>query len=137
MGLPFLPRLDHGEEVADRLGVDLSCPSPAASLLPEVSREDESPTASLAPRLACAAALAGAGYWITLRDFKGRTPGWGVPRSDRADGPASADGRSCRGGVLGQIGSVFSVGKVIRFRQVQRATSLSLNGGLFASGNSA
>ncbi len=84
MGLPFLPRLDHGEEGADRLGADLSCPSPAAPLLPEVSREDESPTASPAPRLAFAAALAGAGYWITLRDFKGRKPGWGVPRSDRA-----------------------------------------------------
>ncbi|HMF36420.1 MAG TPA: hypothetical protein VKF17_07255 [Isosphaeraceae bacterium] len=80
----FLPSLDHGEEGADRLGADLSCPSPAAPLLPEVSREDESPTASPAPRLAFAAALAGAGYWITLRDFKGRKPGWGVPRSDRA-----------------------------------------------------
>jgi hypothetical protein len=82
--LPFLPRLDHAAASAERLGADLSCPSPAAALLPEVSREDESPTASPAPRLAFAAALAGAGYWLTLRDFKGRNPGWGAPRSDRA-----------------------------------------------------
>jgi subtilase family serine protease len=84
VGLPLLPRPDHGEEGARRLGADLSCPNPPAALLPEVSREDESPTASLAPRLAFAAALAGAGYWLTLRDFKGRKPGWDVPRSDRA-----------------------------------------------------
>ncbi len=84
VGLPFLPRLDHGEEGALRLGADLSCPSPAAALLLETSREDESPTASQAPRLAFAAALAGAGYWLALRDFQGRKPGWGVARSDRA-----------------------------------------------------
>jgi hypothetical protein len=83
-GLPFLPRLDRGAEGADRLGADLPSPSPAAALLPEAGREDESPTASPTPRLAFAAALAGAGYWLTLRDFKGRKPGWSVPRSDRA-----------------------------------------------------
>ncbi|MBV8313108.1 MAG: hypothetical protein JO344_22205, partial [Planctomycetaceae bacterium] len=83
-GLPFLPRPDRGAGGADRLGADLPCPSPAAALLPEVGREDESPTASSTPRLAFAAALAGAGYWLALRDFKGRKPGWSVPRSDRA-----------------------------------------------------
>ena len=83
-GLPFLPRLDRGEEGADRLSADLPSSSPAAALLPEAGREDESPTASPTPRLAFAAALAGAGYWLTLRDFKGRKPGWSVPRSDRA-----------------------------------------------------
>ena len=83
-GLPFLPHLDRGEEGADRPGADLPSPSPAAALLTEVGREDESPTASLTPRLAFAAALAGAGYWLMLRDFKGRKPGWSVPRSDRA-----------------------------------------------------
>ena len=83
-GLPLLPRLDRGAEGADRLGADLPCPSPAAAVLPEVGREDESPTASPTPRLAFAAALAGAGYWLALRDFEGRKPGWSVPRSDRA-----------------------------------------------------
>ncbi|MGB0070090.1 MAG: hypothetical protein WBQ11_18835 [Isosphaeraceae bacterium] len=83
-GLPSLPRLDRGAEGADRLGADLPCPGPAAALLPEVGREDESPTASPTPRLAFAAALAGAGYWLALRDFKGRKSGWSVPRSDRA-----------------------------------------------------
>ena len=83
-GLPHLPRLDRGAEGADRLDADLPCPSPAAALLPEVGREDESPTASPTPRLAFAAALAGAGYWLALRDFKGRKSGWSVPRSDRA-----------------------------------------------------
>jgi hypothetical protein len=83
-GLPLLPRLDRGAEGADRLGADLPCPSPAAALLPEVGREDESPTASPTPRLAFAAALAGAGYWLALRDSKGRKSGWNVARSDRA-----------------------------------------------------
>jgi len=84
VGLPLLASIDQGEEGAPRLGADLSCPSPAAALLPEGGREDESPTASVAPRLAFAAALAGAGYWLTLRDFKGRKPGSGVSRTDRA-----------------------------------------------------
>ena len=83
-GLPHLPRLDRGAEGADRLDADLPCPSPAAALLPEVGCEDESPTASPTLRLAFAAALAGAGYWLALRDFKGRKAGWSVPRSDRA-----------------------------------------------------
>ena len=83
-GLPFSPHLDRGAEGADRLSADLPSPSPAAALLPEVGREDESPTASPTPRLAFAAALAGAGYWLTLRDFQGRKLGWSVPRSDRA-----------------------------------------------------
>src|SRR5271157_4149892 len=83
-GLPFLPRLDRGAEGADRRGADLPCPSPAAALLPEVGCEDESPTASPTLRLAFAAALAGAGYWLALRDFKGRKSDWSVPRSDRA-----------------------------------------------------
>jgi Subtilase family len=82
--LPFLPRLDRGEAGVDRLGADLACPNPAAALLADVGREDESPTASAGPRVAFAAAAAGAGYWLTLRDFKGRNPGWSVPRSDRA-----------------------------------------------------
>ena len=55
-GLPHLPRLDRGAEGADRLDANLPCPSPAAALLPEVGREDESPTASPTPRLAFAAA---------------------------------------------------------------------------------
>ncbi len=71
-------------------------------------------------KISRAASLAGA-----IRDPIGRC------------GPAFAGGRSCRGEVLGQIWSVLSVGKVIRSRQLQRATSFSLNGELFASGNSA
>jgi len=83
LGLPLLPRLDHGDEGELRLGADLSGPSPAAALLLEAGREDDSATASPAPRLAFAAALAAAGYWLALRDFQGRKPGklWQGPLS--------------------------------------------------------
>ncbi len=75
LGLPLLPRLEHGDEGALRRGAELSGSSPAAALLLEAGREDESPTASPAPRLALAAALAAAGYLLALRDFQGRKPG--------------------------------------------------------------
>ena len=75
--------MDHGEAGIIHLGAELSSPSQAATLRPEAGREDESATTSLAPRLTFAVALAGAGYWLTLRDSRGRKFGWDVPRSDR------------------------------------------------------
>jgi len=84
-----------------------------------------------------AAALAGAGYGLPCEISRAASLAEALHDPIGRCGPAFAGARSCRGEVLGQIWSVLSVGKVIRSRQFQRATSFSLKGGLFASGNSA
>ncbi len=56
-------------------------------LVAEGGSEDESSDTSPGPRLAFAAALAGAGYWLAIRDFKGRKRGWSVSRYGRKSRP--------------------------------------------------
>ena len=136
-GSPFLPRLDRDEGGAERYGADLACPSSAAALLAEAGSDDDSPTTSRAPRLAFAAALAGGGYWLALRDFKSRKSGWSVPRPYRRCRLGSTGAGGCRDEVLGQKCDVLSVAKVTRSDQVQRATSLSRSGGRLVPGKSA
>ncbi len=79
-GLQLLSRLERDEGGVDRLAANLSYSVTAAAPI----AEDESPTSNPGPRLTVAAALAGAGFLLTLRDFKSRKPGWSTPRSDRA-----------------------------------------------------
>jgi hypothetical protein len=85
--LLYVPRLDHDEEGYELFGANLAYPDPTAALVAEGGSEDKLPEATPGPRLAFAAALAGAGYWLALRDFKGRKRGWSVSRYGRESRP--------------------------------------------------
>ncbi len=82
--LPSLLRHDAGQEDDENPDAGLSGVAPAAGVFGATASEDESQSTGTAPRLTFAAAMAAAGYWIALRDGKGRKPGWSVSRADLA-----------------------------------------------------
>lgn len=80
----FPQRLDRGPESRGVSEIGLTGSGSATPLLTAAPRDEELETTSAAPRLAFAAALAGAGYWIALRERKGWNSALTAARADRS-----------------------------------------------------
>ena len=82
--LPSLWQLDLGRGESRSSNAELPVGGLSVAHLQDVAQDDDSTKASSFPRLAFAAAVAGAGYWLALRDFHRGNTSRPATRADQA-----------------------------------------------------